>query len=746
MAFHQASHFVIDRSHFMNAKVINVANGPAKDPIATLLGHSAVEATHESSTATFAPKCMPGTRTQVINDIINWIPSGDTSNKAILWFSGPAGGGKTCIQREVAKQALEEGVLSGSYFFSTRIGGLDNEQPFVATLVAQFINSIPGYKPLVAQAIRDHPGIFTKSLDIQFQELILDLLPKLACEPMYLPRVLVVDGFDECRDIQQRQHLLKLLQALATNPHVPFRIIISSRPELDIRTAFGKTPLEPLTHCIRLADYDGTNDIRDYFCDGFSSIRETHPSRASIPPGWPPQRDLEKLVIAASSQFIFAATVIKFVSNPHENPVTLLKRVLNHPSQCTAGENPFADLDRLYDVILHPPNTDVALLRRLLRVIMIMEQPTFTSVNPGAFLDEFLGLEPGTTDITLCELHSVLDIPHFDSQPGENWWCDPSTDNIFIRFHHKSLEDYLSSPTRSGDLFQSWEATNLDLAGRCAVHLTRWAEGDVKVKKEVYDYSCMHWKTYVGRALPPMAPPMGHAQSQAQGKSKERRNTISSLLRRAPSQLGAGHEGETAKSVDLPPDLAEFNPAMILQYMFVHPPPPQSNSSHEYRFYPGVAELTEVQEALHRSACKEGQCLRLCMRLQHISSSASAILWFCQRVDESASVSQRVKLLPQLQGLLPKSPTPGGSVRGVTAGGRPPSSLASGQRAPSVSMRNRIAEGPVEAREATSTKDGSGTWNIDASFPSSQSNGLRGTGTNFGRLWRRLTCRDGSAR
>src|SRR5687767_4781419 len=117
--------------------------------MALLFDKSAMEATQDSPTAAYAPKLMPGTRAKVINDIMAWIAHQGQSSKtpapqtSILWFSGPAGAGKTCIQREVAKRSQERGMLVISYFFSTRVPNLDNSIPFVFTITQQLIEKVP---------------------------------------------------------------------------------------------------------------------------------------------------------------------------------------------------------------------------------------------------------------------------------------------------------------------------------------------------------------------------------------------------------------------------------------------------------------------------------------------------------------------------------------------------------------------------------------------------------------------------
>ncbi|TEB22868.1 hypothetical protein FA13DRAFT_1670464 [Coprinellus micaceus] len=238
----------------------------------------AVEAPHTSRTAEYAPKCKPGSRALVIQDILDCLATIEeedevgrggrgrrrrgggrdirddgaddaTPIKSILWFHGPAGGGKTCIMREVSTRLQRLGRLAGSYFFSSRVGGLDSERPFVATIAHQLAILCPYYKAELLRAISAHPTVFEESLNSQVEKLIhepLESSAKMSTDSLsgrWL--TLVVDGFDECHNSVERSNLLCIFHGLATaTGSVRFFLIMASRSELDIRQAFDHQPLD----------------------------------------------------------------------------------------------------------------------------------------------------------------------------------------------------------------------------------------------------------------------------------------------------------------------------------------------------------------------------------------------------------------------------------------------------------------------------------------------------------------------
>jgi hypothetical protein len=504
--FPNASHSNFDGLQF---NVIQNIQSLAVDPLEILHKHRALEASHTSKTAASAPKCKPGTRTKAIADLTIWakeLPS--LSRKSVVWLRGPAGAGKTCIMRVVARICRQDGVLAGDYFFSTRVPGLDDEAPFVATIVSQLIVAIPALDHPIRETIRSDPTIFEQSLELQLEKLMSNHAASILSQTS-APRIIIVDGFDECRDQKQRERLLHLLHALVTPPH-SFRVIMASRPEYDIRTAFNRAPLKSITKILRLEEYEVSGEIYQYLSDEFTRIREDHPAKQSIPSDWPGEATLHALTDKSSGIWAYPSTVIKYVDNPRRHPVELLGDVLDASSTASSGR-PFAELDALYEIILNPPDIDIPLMKRLLHVVIAITrlssglglaperaEELTNEILSAPRLDELLALANGTTEIALCNLHSVLSV----TEDAERPW---------IYFHHKSLEDYLCSPERAGDLYQSQEDTHFDILTVCMHNLEVWnpklasPNADFRTLDPVLDYLCgaLRHLLFMEKCFPP---------------------------------------------------------------------------------------------------------------------------------------------------------------------------------------------------------------------------------------------------
>jgi len=96
-----------------------------------------------------------------------------------------------------------------------------------------------------------------------------------------------------------------------------------------------------------LDDEPKSMEDMEYFLSAkFDEIRRTHPSKRHIPHNWPPFDVIADLVQRSSGQFIYPATIIKYISSPRHSLMLHLDIILK--LWPLSGESPFAQLDALY--------------------------------------------------------------------------------------------------------------------------------------------------------------------------------------------------------------------------------------------------------------------------------------------------------------------------------------------------------------------------------------------------------------
>ncbi|KAJ3511667.1 hypothetical protein NMY22_g15579 [Coprinellus aureogranulatus] len=443
--FHQAQNFVF------NGTIVNadkdVKKSSTKDNrLECLVNNIAVGAMHNSDERCDAPKCHAETRVAVQREIISWITGGekDDEPKKVCWMSGPAGTGKTAIAGSIADLCKEQGLIAASFFFSSFSGSRErcSKRRLISTIAYQLLlhDGLRGVSDHIISAVERNPVVFQLCLEDQLEQLVIRPLQEAiaqGADVAHWPKVIIIDGLDEVEPDQQgvlrpseaqrlkdeaHTQILSTLMRAAKDTTFPFRILVVSRPEKAIRRFFSSNAIRDLTREVFLDEkYNPDADIELFLRSKFTEIRRSF----DIPSTWPQDGVIRQLVDNASGQFIYAATVIRYVSDATNPPQFQLDQVLNLQTAAMEEESPLATLHALYTRILNSsPNSGLVL--RWLRVI-----GGGTHGLPAWFWRNFLEASPGEAGFILSNLTSLMSIP-------------PPDDRISpYRFYHKSLMDFV---------------------------------------------------------------------------------------------------------------------------------------------------------------------------------------------------------------------------------------------------------------------------------------------------------------
>ncbi|KAF9474345.1 hypothetical protein BDN70DRAFT_997096 [Pholiota conissans] len=398
---------------------------------------SAPSALYDSSARFDPPKCHPNTRVTILEYLIGWIFVHNDSEALIMWLYGPAGAGKSAILQTIAERCAEKNNLLASFFFGRSDPTRNHIKPLIPTIACQIAIGIPELKPYVEGAIDRDPFLLDKSLATQFQLLIVAPLQALVSSGnlrLSSPRLIVIDGLDQCSDPRMLGMILKIIADALHSQNFPLIFLITSRPEQNINHTFCSTPLSGLWRSVVL-DYmfRPNDDIRLYLTDSFHEIKTTHPYHNLIPEMWPRPSDIDKLVEKSSGQFIYASLVVKYVSAPNDRPSRLLDVVMGlRPARRGL---PFAELDALYTCMLELCSEDLDIVLFILGLCIIGITDQFT-------IEVLLDLERGDIGIILAPLASIVRV-------------DPDYEYHYsISLLHASFGDFLTDPSRSSPAFQ----------------------------------------------------------------------------------------------------------------------------------------------------------------------------------------------------------------------------------------------------------------------------------------------------
>jgi hypothetical protein len=308
----------------------------------------------------------------------------------------------------------------------------------------------------ILSSIERNPNIFKQQLEVQLDQLLLQPFRESRRDRDGLPwpKVIIIDGLDECDAVQygdtarsphvaprtkeaDQTEILHVLLKAANDPSFPFRFIIASRPEPAIQSFFTDVAGHT-TRKIFLDDkYKPDADMLLFVEAKFADIRR----RYQLSLSWPSKDAKHTLVRNASGQFVYVSTVMRFIEGSSALPQELLDQVLKLRA-INAPTNPFAPLDALYAHILNSspnPFLTACWLNLIFRYEFLL------GTRSARFVRLFLESSPGEAFHVFRGLNSLVSIPPTDS----NYDDFISSYSLF----HKSLTDFLDDRSRCGNLY-----------------------------------------------------------------------------------------------------------------------------------------------------------------------------------------------------------------------------------------------------------------------------------------------------
>jgi len=184
-------------------------------------------------------QCLPGTRTEIISEITDWVNSTGDDVQRVLWLSGPAGKGKSAIAHTIANWFNDVGGLCSCYCFDHQRDADRRHEKIFSTIARDLADRDPEMRRALAEAVQDASSLKT-TVDIvqQWDKLLIKPLGK-SSGSIVRPVVIVIDALDESGGIETRRRLLQILAGKLGSQRISelpanFRIIITSRPLRDI--------------------------------------------------------------------------------------------------------------------------------------------------------------------------------------------------------------------------------------------------------------------------------------------------------------------------------------------------------------------------------------------------------------------------------------------------------------------------------------------------------------------------------
>jgi hypothetical protein len=354
--------------------------------------------------------CMENTREQLLGNITIWAEA--PAAPVVFWLNGLAGTGKSTIARTVCEQFAKTGLLGASFFMSRQVAERRHPGNVVRTIAYQLARQQRAFADALSITLHDTPDLAPSE---GLQRLLTELIfkPAAALE-VDAGLVLVIDAMDECMEDNRGRpggELLLLLLRGLMQMSGRLKLLLTSRNEPAIIRMFNLASLGAQQAVVQLHDLDSEvvrADIRIYLTRSFVDIVKDHPDMDLV--DWPSQEDLNTVVGVADTLFVFAATVVRFVGTPKQNPRTRLGIMLARREGSSVS--PYRFLDRLYlqvlrtSVLSEEQEDEIVLcesLRLVVGSIVTAQQPL--SVTAHALL---LDQDPADVQLVVGSLSALL--------------------------------------------------------------------------------------------------------------------------------------------------------------------------------------------------------------------------------------------------------------------------------------------------------------------------------------------------
>jgi len=384
---------------------------------------------------------------------MTWIGDSNPAPSMMI-MHGPAGSGKTALAQSIAERCKLQHWLAAAFFFSRTAPGRNNGHTLFPTIVFQLISSHPEVRPPIRIRLWREPTLLKKSIEVVAEELLIGPFSSwiyiVLCwitESSFFswafgwvhPRLIVIDGLDECDNTEVQSHILRAVATATGRLRRPFRILIACRPEIHIMQTLNDPTFDYSE--LDLGKRNANHDIELFLSDKFEALKQKHPLAKydSFPTTWPGPDIIAKIENNASGQFIYAKVIMAYIESPRDHPIDRLNVILGS-SPKPNGDKPFAPLDALYKHIFSSV-TDTALMRQILGFMAIPRTPHDNLghyTTPDMIAKLLSPVNIGNIFLILEQLRSVIH------------WSGPDEP---ITFWHASISDFLLDKTRSKEFF-----------------------------------------------------------------------------------------------------------------------------------------------------------------------------------------------------------------------------------------------------------------------------------------------------
>lgn len=370
-------------------------------------------------------RCSPGTREDILSDIVKW--ANNPSSPSVFWLTGQAGAGKTTIAYTIAELFYRGGEATafGASFFCSRLFPETSGRKYIIPTIAYHIahNHLPYSQAL---HIADNFDRVDHEISPQMDGLIVEPWQQTESqqddsEPrQYL---VVVDALDEIKENGGIAFLKVLLHAADKNNLKGLKFLVASRPHPEIEKLCNSFSSEATFRLQDIPKASARADVMKY-------LKEELPHLSG-------SGELAEVERRADGLFVYAATVVRYLTpqttNSAREQMDMLRDLLDNSLDPDCSNDSTCMIDQLYRHIMLDAfgRLKGKYLTRRLRILF-----TFLCsgerISPSVAASLVTDADTETAIAVLNDLYPVLYLQ-----------------NNQVMWHHTSFPDFIFDETRS---------------------------------------------------------------------------------------------------------------------------------------------------------------------------------------------------------------------------------------------------------------------------------------------------------
>lgn len=263
--------------------------------------------------------CLPGTRNQIIQDVLSWTSDAGSRGEDTLWLCGVAGSGKSALAISIVKKLHRRNQLGAFVRFDRKDAAKNNPASVIRTIAYQLALFHPRYRSALSAILRDSPNLLRETLSLQLQ---FDLLLQ---TPLTTEGVMdgytIVIVFDALDALDELDKEIGLFEKHLFDSRLPVLRIVFSRPGETSSAADPWLASESdttRTYDINVNSPQNFADLSKYFRYRMERIRPQDQKT------WPGEENIQKLTEMSHGQWVWAHTASDFIESslnkPTDNP------------------------------------------------------------------------------------------------------------------------------------------------------------------------------------------------------------------------------------------------------------------------------------------------------------------------------------------------------------------------------------------------------------------------------------------